>query len=121
MDAEELLSSSRSIVGELIGKAWELGGYTVGEREFGCYDYVQNGRWLIAQVDKYFTKKAVEKEQDHNNLLAWLDIIREEKRHWEEADKPKRHHYHLFITAFKQAKLEYERKYKTKFQAPNPV
>jgi hypothetical protein len=57
MDELEALSISRSVIAELLDKAWEIGGYTVGEEEFNNYDWVKDGRDHLKDLDALISKK----------------------------------------------------------------
>lgn len=51
MTQESLLRKCRYVISELLEKAWEIGGYTVGEDEFEGYDFVKNGRYILDKLD----------------------------------------------------------------------
>lgn len=112
MNAEDLLRNAHSAIRELLDKAWELGGYSVGEREFNGYSFVKDARSSLKEIDRYFMLQIKEKEEMHNQVLTLRDLVEQEKKHWLESDKPKVHLYHLYKEFFRTKLLEYERKYK---------
>lgn len=51
MDILQLLRNSRSVIAGLLDKAWELGGYCVGEDEFESYDFVKDARSQLVDLE----------------------------------------------------------------------
>ena len=51
MDNFTALQISRSIIANLLDKAWELGGYSVGEEEFEKYSYIKDAREHLKEID----------------------------------------------------------------------
>lgn len=54
MSNTQLLMNSHSVIRDLLDKLWEMGGYTVGEKEFESYDVVINAREQLKELEENF-------------------------------------------------------------------
>ncbi len=53
---EQELRNCRTVIGELLDKAWELGGYSVGENEFEGYSLVKLAREELKDIEKFLNQ-----------------------------------------------------------------
>lgn len=53
-EAEINLRCARKNIAELLEKAWEIGGHTVGESEFNSWDWVADARDTLQLIEDYF-------------------------------------------------------------------
>ena len=57
-EAETNLRCARKNISELLDKAWEIGGYSVGASEYESWDWVKDARDTLELINEYFKNKA---------------------------------------------------------------
>lgn len=107
---DDMLHDAHSVIRELLDKAWELGGYTVGSNEFNDYYFVKSARELLDEIDNYFGKGNKAKFPILQMRQSFKQMINDERKHWIDAGKPDNHIY-LYLLMLKE-KLNIVEEYK---------